>query len=121
MSRLVILRVAFWAAAFFSLYMASLPQPPEVPGTHGDKVQHILAFGTLALLASLAYPRVNLVLIGVGLSAFGAGIEYIQTFPAISRDGSLADWVADTGAAAVMLALVARTRSRMAPSAAPKG
>ncbi len=121
MSRLLILRLAFWAAALFSLYMAWLPQPPQVPGTHGDKVQHILAFGTLAVLASLAYPRVSLVLIGVALSAFGAAIELIQTIPAISRDGSFADWVADTGAAAVLLMLVARTRGRMAGSVGQKG
>jgi VanZ family protein len=121
MSRLVILRVAFWAATFFSLYMAWLPHPPQVPGTHGDKVQHMIAFATLAMLGSAAYPRISLVLIAVALSAFGAAIELIQTIPAISRDGSFADWVADTAAAAVVLLLVARTRSRMAGSVGQKG
>ena len=121
MSRLVILRIAFWAATFFSLYMAWLPQPPQVPGTHGDKVQHMLAFGTLAILASAAYPRVSLVLIWLLLSAFGAGIELVQTIPAISRDGSFGDLLADSAAAGVILLLVNRTRGRMAGSVGQRG
>ena len=121
MSRLLILRIAFWAAAFFSLYMAGLPEAPQVPGTYGDKVQHGLAFAVLAVLASAAYPRVSLVVIGIGLSAFGAAIELYQMIPSVSRDGSFADWLADTGAAAVILMLVARTRSRMGASVDQKG
>ncbi len=121
MSRLLILRIAFWAAAFFSLYMAWLPDPPQVPGTYGDKVQHMLAFATLAMLASLAYPAVSLVAIGLALSSFGAAIELIQTIPSISRDGSFGDLVADIGGATVILLLVARTRRRMAASADQKG
>ena len=116
MNRLVILRVAFWTAALFSLYMAWLPEPPQVPGTHGDKVQHMLAFAVLAALASIAYPRVSLVLIWLALSCFGAAIELVQTIPAISRDGSFYDLLADSGAAAVILLLVNRTRGRMAGS-----
>ena len=114
MSRLVVLRIAFWAAAVFSLFMASLPQPPQLPGADADKIQHIVAFGVLATLGALAYPRVSLLVIGVALSAFGAAIELIQTIPAISRDGSFADWVADTLAAGLILLLVHRTRSRNA-------
>lgn len=121
MRRLVILRIAFWAAALFSLTMASLPQPPQLPGADADKVQHIVAFGVLAILASLAYPRVSLVVIGLALSAFGAAIELIQTIPAISRDGSFADLVADTLAAGVVLLLVHRTRSRNTRSLGQKG
>lgn len=121
MSRLVVLRIAFWAAALLSLTMASLPQPPQLPGAAADKVQHILAFAVLAMLGSLAYPRVKLVVIALALSAFGAGIELIQTIPAISRDGSAADWLADTLAAGVVLLLVHRTRSRNARNVGQNG
>lgn len=103
---------AFWAAALFALVMGSLPQPPAIPGRPDDKVQHIIAFLTLASLAVLAYPRAALIRIGIGLSLFGALIELIQTIPALHRDAELADWVADTAAAAAVLVVIALVRRK---------
>ena len=98
--------ILFWSAALFALVMASMKQPVAIPGDPGDKVQHILAFVVLAVLAACAYPRTRLPLILVGLSVFGALIEIIQMIPALNRDASWLDWLADTVAAAFVLCLV---------------
>ena len=99
-------RAAFWATAAFSFVMAVLPHPPDVPGHLNDKIKHVIAFMTLAALASFAYPRTALARLLVGLSLFGAFIEVVQAIPALHRDSDVKDWVADTVAVAVVLALV---------------
>jgi VanZ family protein len=104
----------FWAAMLFALVMASLPRPPRLPGDPGDKIQHIIAFLTLAALAAAAYPRMRLMLIAAGLSAFGALIEFIQLIPMLNRDAEWVDWLADTAAAALVLLAVHFVRRRRA-------
>jgi VanZ family protein len=101
----------FWAAWVFALVMALLPHPPQVLGDTNDKVQHIIAFATLSVLATLAYPRLGLVKIGLLLSAYGAAIEVLQAIPILHRDSSFWDWVADTAAIIVSLALVLGARA----------
>jgi VanZ family protein len=86
--------------------MAILPHPPEVPGHPNDKVEHIVAFATLASLGSVAYPRALFVKLLVGLSLFGAFIEVVQAIPALHRDSDIWDWIADTAAVASVLLLV---------------
>ena len=97
-----VLRLLFWTATLFTLVMALLPHPPEVPGEPSDKVQHILAFTVLAALVSLAYPR-HALRAAIGLIAFGAAIEVLQMIPALHRDAQLSDWIADTIAACLVL------------------
>ena len=99
-------QAAFWAAALFAFVMAVLPHPPAVPGNPNDKVQHIAAFATLSLLGSFAYPRTSLLSLGLRLSLFGALIEVVQAIPALHRDSDVFDWLADTGAVAVVLLIV---------------
>ena len=106
-------RSIFWAAACFAFIMAVLPHPPEVPGHPNDKVQHIAAFATLALLGSFAYPRTALTKLLLWLSLFGAAIEVVQAIPALHRDSDVFDWFADTIAVALVL-LVRRWRTRKA-------
>ena len=91
--------------------MAILPHPPEVPGEPNDKVQHIIAFATLSLLGSFAYPRAALLQLLVRLSLFGAFIEVVQAIPVLHRDSDFFDWVADTAAVVVVLLLVHWRRS----------
>lgn len=98
--------LVFWAAWAFALVMALLPHPPQVMGDTNDKVQHIVAFVTLSVLASLAYPKAGLVRIGLLLSFYGAAIEVLQAIPVLHRDSSFWDWVADTVAVVGALALV---------------
>jgi VanZ family protein len=108
------MRATFWAATCFAFVMAVLPHPPQVPGEPNDKVEHIIAFATLAALGSLAYPRAALVKLLAGLSLFGALIEVVQAIPALQRDSDVKDWLADTAAVAVVLALVWWRRGRTA-------
>ena len=105
-------RALFWAAACFAFVMAVLPHPPQVPGEPNDKVQHITAFATLALLGSFAYPRTALLRLLAGLSLFGAFIEVVQAIPMLHRDSDVLDWLADTVAVVVMLLIVRWRRSR---------
>lgn len=105
-------RLTFWTAVSFTFVMAILPHPPEVPGQPNDKVQHVIAFATLALLGSLAYPALRLLRMLVGLSLFGALIEVVQAIPALQRDSDVRDWIADTIAAAFVLLVVRWWRSR---------
>ena len=100
----------FWAALVFAFVMAILPKPPQLPGDPSDKVQHILAFITLAALATIAYPRTRPIKLGLGLSAYGALIEVVQAIPILHRDAEFLDWAADTVAAFGMLLLVALVR-----------
>jgi VanZ family protein len=97
------MRVAFWTALLGAVVMAALPHPPTTIEI-GDKYQHMLAFGTLAVLAILAYPATPLGRIAERLSFLGAMIEVVQSIPALHRDCDILDWVADT---AVVLAVVA--------------
>ena len=99
----------------FALVMASLPKPPQLPGEPSDKIQHIMAFATLAALGATAYPRTPLVRLLIGLAAFGALVEIIQLIPPLHRDAQLTDLLADILAAAAILALVQLFRRR--PSA----
>ena len=108
----LVARVAFWGALVFAVVMALLPHPPAL--VHApDKYQHMLAFGTLAILAAAAYPAAELLRTGERLSFLGALIEVFQSIPALHRDCDVMDWVADTAVIVgvlVVVQLVRRTR-----------
>jgi len=108
----------FWAAAIFALIMAALPHPPHIPGNPSDKIQHIAAFVTLSLLGAWAFPRVSLVQLLLRLSLFGAFIELVQAIPVLHRDSDPLDWIADTLACVLMLALIGWWRARPATATA---
>ena len=103
------MRALFWTAALFALVMAVLPHPPRLPGDPSDKVQHVIAFATLGVLASFAYPSSSVLRLAALLSVFGAGIELIQAIAFLHRDSSALDWLADTLASG--LALIAMRRA----------
>jgi VanZ family protein len=104
-------RVVFILALIFTVVMALLPHPPTLEfDDFGDKFHHILAFATLSLLASLAFPAARLPRIGERLSFLGAIIEVLQSIPALHRDCDIRDWIADTIAIAVVLVIVAAFR-----------
>ena len=106
------LRLLFWAAAIFAFVMAVLPHPPDIPGHPSDKIQHIVAFVTLALLGSWAYTATKPLKLLAALSLFGAVIEIVQMIPTLYRDADVIDWIADTVAVAVVLLLVRAMRRR---------
>jgi len=104
---------AFWVAMLFA-YVSALVPGEEAPTLgSSDKIDHVTAFLVLTLLARLAYPRRPEWLIAIALSAFGAFIEISQAIPLFHRDASVLDWVADSGAIVVGLAIAAVAGRRM--------
>lgn len=87
--------------------LAFAPAPPEAVDTGWDKGNHALAFAVLAVVAALAFwpARRRDLWLTIGLLAFGAFIEVVQTqIP--GRAGEWPDLVADaTGIAAGLLLL----------------
>jgi len=69
-----------------------------------DKAEHFLAFYVLTGLAVAAFPRGNLFVIAVALSAFGAIIELAQGLSFVGRDRDFQDWVTDSIAIGMALA-----------------
>jgi len=115
-----LLRLAFWLALAFTFVMATLPHPPQLPGQPVDKVQHILAFTVLTALAAAGWPGASPLRLLLALSGFGVAIELVQAIPALHRSCDWRDWVADTLAILVVLALAAmlrRWRTRAAHTA----
>ena len=86
--------LAFTATAILAL--ALIPQP-EVPiTTSWDKLDHWLAFFTLAVLADHAFPRQPFWRrIALGLLLYGIGIECLQYFTP-DRQADAMDVVADS-------------------------
>ncbi len=101
------MRLAFWCALLGAVALAVVPQPPDLgTGGLGDKFNHMLAFGTLTVLACLAFPQAGRLRIAERLSFLGALIEVVQAMPVVARDCDIRDWIADTLAIALALALV---------------
>jgi hypothetical protein len=107
---ILLVRFVFWTALIFAVTMALVPKPPAVLGEMGDKYQHMLAFATLAVLASAGYPRATWLRIAERLSFLGALIEVLQSIPALHRDCDIMDWLADTASILAALAVVALIR-----------
>jgi VanZ family protein len=105
-----LIRIAFWLALIFAVTMALVPKPPAVMGDVGDKYQHMTAFACLTLLASLGYYKTPWLRIVERLSFVGALIEVLQSIPALHRDCQIMDWVADTAAILVTIAVVMLVR-----------
>ena len=105
-NRLHLARLLFAAAVVTALVMACLPQPPRMGLNLSDKGQHAIAFVVLTALARAAFPGLGKAWIFAGLAAFGGLIEVIQAIPALGRDPSLMDWLADWLAIGVTLGLI---------------
>ncbi len=88
----------FWLAVAFTLVVALLPEPPTpLPFEAGGKVQHMLGFAVLSVLAA-AFPRRRLLELFAAMALLGGLIEVLQMIPALHRDAEALDWVADCAA-----------------------
>lgn len=99
-------RAAFWVAVAISAVGALRPLPFDV-GLSSDKVAHILAFATLSVLGRLAYGKVGPLHLAGVLALYGVLIETVQAIPALNRDSSGMDMIADWAAVAGALLLFA--------------
>lgn len=91
-------RLARWgfAAAVIAIMVLALMPAKQVPvGSGWDKLDHWMAFFTLSLLASHAFPRRPFWQIAIALVGFGIGIEVAQYFTP-DRDADAIDVVADS-------------------------
>ncbi|MGE3746065.1 MAG: hypothetical protein AB7G25_10240, partial [Sphingomonadaceae bacterium] len=61
---------------------------------------------------SAGYPRARPLRVAERLSFVGALIEVLQSIPALHRDCQIMDWVADTAAILITLAVVTVFRKR---------
>ena len=92
-------QLGLWRALFVLsilaiLILATADSRMPLPSTPSDKLNHLLAFLELTLLARLGWPRLRSHWLVPGLLAFGLAIEGIQaSLP--YRDFSLADLAAD--------------------------
>lgn len=92
-----------WLAVATAYVAAVLPQPEAPHLGYSDKLDHVAAFGLIAVLARLAYPRARISLVLLLLASFGVLIEASQAVPFIHRDAEWADWFADLFASAAGL------------------
>ena len=104
-------RASFCLGLAFAVTMALLPEPPKLLiDNWGDKAEHMLAFGVLAILGSAAFRGMPLQRLGERLSFLGAVIEVCQSIPALHRDCDIRDWIADTLATIIALLIVQQWR-----------
>jgi VanZ family protein len=90
-------KLAFWICTIVLNALALMPGPYLPPleiFNWWDKAQHAIGFGTLAVLAVLAYPGVSKLRIGVLLMVLGVLIEVLQYLGGY-RFGDWQDAVAD--------------------------
>ena len=114
------MRTLFWLALVFAVVMAVLPSPPNLPiDRFGDKFAHILAFGTLSGLAAFGFSTEVRWRVAERLSFVGALIEVVQGIPALHRDSDIRDWIADTLAIIVVMAIAALLQPRPVRETAP--
>lgn len=106
-----ILAPLLWLA-LIAIYLLAVMPPTAAPSLASDKVEHMMAFLTLTILAAMAFPKVSPVLIAAGLAAFGAFIEFSQMLPIVHRDSSGLDWVADVCAILFGLLVITPFRTR---------
>lgn len=94
----------FWLCLTSVTALALLPDPDgELPSVNWDKGNHLIAFGTLAFLARLAYPGQPAGWLFLALCAWGGVIELLQTLTPY-RLGEWRDLLADAiGALLVFL------------------
>jgi VanZ family protein len=84
----------FFACALAVMVLALLPAPPPMITTGWDKSNHLLAFAVMAWLGCKAFPQ-RLVFILLGLLAYGALIEILQSFTP-TRSAEWFDFLADS-------------------------
>ena len=70
---------AFFVCALAVLVLALMPSPPHMVTTGWDKSNHLLAFAVMTWLGCKAFPH-RLVYLMLGLLAYGALIEILQSF-----------------------------------------
>ena len=113
-----ICRALLWIAITTTLVFALVPHPPQILAC--DKAEHGAAFVVLATLLTCAYPDTRWFRAALTLSMLGAVVEWLQAIPALHRDSSFADWIADDLAILTGLLLCALVTAIVHRKSGPK-
>ena len=104
---LSLLKPLFWLLLAITTFLMLIELKPQAAGwIYADKLQHIIVFMTLALIGILAYFE-KMWLVISGLLMFGLIIEILQSAFTLTRQASLADWLADLAGIAIAIGIVA--------------
>lgn len=83
------------------IYLSLTPNPIQVPVEEGDKLGHVLAYGTLMIwFANLYASTAKRAAFALGFVATGVALEFVQRWTGY-RSFELADMVADAAGVAV--------------------
>lgn len=89
------LKILFIGVFGFLTYLLLIELAPEAPKySYEDKVQHVLAFGGVALVGMLAFPTRRCWLV-MALVLYGGLMECMQYLLTTTRHASVLDWLAD--------------------------
>ena len=88
-----LLRIAFYGTGVLVAALSLAPGAMLPPASIGDKVEHAIAYAVLGLLGAASSNRGAAPVI-LGLAAFGAAIEMLQTFSP-GRSADVLDLAAD--------------------------
>ena len=103
---LPLLKPLFWLLLVLTTLLMLIELKPQAAGyIYADKLQHALIFMVLALIGLLAYFHKRWFVLG-GLILFGLVIEILQSAFTLTRQASLADWLADVVGIAIAIGIV---------------
>ncbi|WP_137863497.1 MULTISPECIES: hypothetical protein [unclassified Sphingomonas] len=105
----IALRLFFASAVVLVTFLALTPGPLGQIVESGP-ARHLLAFGALPVLSSLAWPRLNPYWQFLAYAGFGAAIEIAQLLMDVGRVAEWEDWANDLIATTIALALVSAAR-----------
>ena len=103
---LPLLKPLFWLLLVLTTFLMLIELKPQTAGyIYGDKLQHAIIFMVIALIGLFAYSHKKWFVLG-GLIMFGLSIEVLQSSFTLTRQASLADWIADIVGIAIAIGLV---------------
>ena len=89
-----------WVLVLLVVYLSLTPNPIQVPVEEGDKVGHVLAYGTLMIWFANLYPATSRrMAFALAFVAAGVALEFVQGWTGY-RTFELADMVADAAGVA---------------------
>lgn len=90
-----------WLLVLLVVYLSLTPNPIQVPVAEGDKLGHVLAYGTLMIwFANLYASTARRIAFALGFVATGVALEFVQRWTGY-RSFELADMIADAAGVAV--------------------
>ena len=101
-----IMPLLFWSLMILTTVLMLIELKPHASGMlYVDKIQHALVFMLLTLSGLLAYAHKKWFVLS-GLTLFGIVIELLQGMYTLTRQASVADWIADVVGIILMISLI---------------